>query len=723
MCDCKCEEIPKPVFKDAGYGGESVVLGNENLKMVFHRRDYGWGWGELYVPDSNGKMNKLMGILEYFAEIDIIGHHYPLRLEGETYELVETENGQKISFDLEVQLPQGPWMRWDNYKCVKGKVSFELDTDSSWIKYSLDIKAEHHLEFKSIRGAWLKVGAESFGTEKTDAIFPGIEWLQDKEWSSATVNHPHKFANHITPHPRKVGFPLMTISHEGTAVGISWKEQMMDRLEEVQPVFAAPDFIDRRDASLMGLMYPSVTWGLKEGELKAEPAVVLSRLGLNMQAEIGVCKGDSMDMVTEWITRNGLPDPGPARFEYQELIDKIAKSYDSNLWIDIDDKEKQESYKSFGCFPHNEYGFLRSWHLAPCQPFLDVHWKDNVDFCKRIPNVVTDYVENNDNEVSKGLKKKKDWCLENSKRTFRTTGKFGKNFDLLEWFNDDELREFGNEILLGQKEDGDFPFDPMGVHTAPMLSEASAWRPFGQPGATCVNFCVTSSFILLTIGDVLGDDKYLQAAKKGLDFAMPLNRPEGGDWWETPLHAPNLMSAGYMALAYYVGYGILGDEKYLKKAIKSMRSLLPFYTLWNSGDCKMTYQPKPLFGTTGWFAIDWSSRNIMWQTLMLFELYGDLGIDWAEIDKGIDWAKFQKGITHTGMRWIGDSSDESWMNMASKEKLDLNSATWAKVLNGELDMIVPDNYDPVTNAYGGMQIFIAPDTLASNVLQLMKKNK
>jgi len=715
----KKANLPAPVFKDAAYGGESVVLGNDHLQLVFHKRINGWGWGELYVPDAQGEMSKLMAVLEYFGEVDVVGHHYPLRLDADSYELIETEDEQKLIFPVSLQLPQEPWMRWDNYKCIEGQVEFSLKKNSSWVQYSLFAKPDFGLEFRSVRGVWLKVGAESFGTEKKDAIFPGIEWLEEKEWSSGTQNFPQKFASHVTPHPRKVSFPLMTLSHEGTAIGLSWVDQKLDRVEEVQPVFAAPDFIDRRDESLMGLMFPSVTWGLEENRLKADPPIRFPGAGLHMQAEIGICKGDSMDMVAEWVSRHGLPDPGPARFEYKEILEKIGAAYNSNLWLQ--NGKQKEGYEKFGCYPQGEEGFLRSWHLAPAQPFLDVHWKGQVDFCKRIPSAVDYTIQNGGGQLSRDLKEKKEWCLENSTRTFRTKGRFGKNFDLFEFFNDDELRAFGDKIIAHQTDEGNFPFDPMGQHIAGHLRQAAAWKPLGQPGDSCLNFCATSSFLLMLIGDCLEEDVYLAAGKKGLDFAMPMERPEGGDWWETPLHAPNLMTAGYSAMAYYVAWSLFGDDKYKEKAIHFIRSLLPFTNLWETSAVKMAYQPKPLFGATAWHAMDWTSRNIMWHILMLFELFWKLGIDWAEVDRDIDWDTFQKGVTHAGLRWIADHTDPAWVGMASKEKLDINEAAFIKTLDGELDMIVPDNFDPVTNAYGGMQIFIAPDTLASNVIQVMER--
>jgi hypothetical protein len=463
-------------------------------------------------------------------------------------------------------------------------------------------------------------------------------------------------------------------------------------------------------------MHPSVASGLEEGKLQANSPVDFYGKGIELQSELGVCHGNSLDMVIEWIKRNGLPAPGPARYNYNDILKKIAAAYNSNLWLN---EGKVEEYKDFGCYPRNEYGFLRSWHLAPCQPFLDASWEGHVDFCKRIPQAVDYYIENHDCELSKALVEKRKWCLEHSKRTLREKGCFEKMFDLFDWFNDYELKEFADKILKKQSKDGNFPFIPPAEKgVAHHYKAASAWKPLGQQGDTCVNFCATSAFLLMMVGDVLEDDKYLAAAKKALDFAMPLNRPEGGDWWETPLHAPNVMSAGYMALAYYVGWKLFKDDKYLDKAIRSIRSLLPFVTLWETKECKMLYHPKPLFGATAWHAIDWTTRHILWQTLMLFELYGDLGIDWAEIDPEIDWATFHKGITHAGLRWIADSKDKDWMSqIAFEEKLH------DMLLKGKLDMIVPDNYDPVTNKYYHLCVFIAPDTLASNIIQIMKKEE
>ncbi|MEI7503772.1 MAG: hypothetical protein WCJ61_10860 [Paludibacter sp.] len=48
---------------------------------------------------------------------------------------------------------------------------------------------------------------------------------------------------------------------------------------------------------------------------------------------------------------------------------------------------------------------------------------------------------------------------------------------------------------------------------------------------------------LFDIGKKTGDKKYTDAAKKAVDFCLNMQRPEAGDYWETPLHAANPLAA------------------------------------------------------------------------------------------------------------------------------------------------------------------------------------
>ena len=63
-------------------------------------------------------------------------------------------------------------------------------------------------------GPTLLAGDGTFGGHKTDAIFPGLEYLLEDEPSSSTAYAAPKFANRTVPHPYKVTIPLMAVSHQ-----------------------------------------------------------------------------------------------------------------------------------------------------------------------------------------------------------------------------------------------------------------------------------------------------------------------------------------------------------------------------------------------------------------------------------------------------------------------------------------------------------------------------
>lgn len=69
-----------------------------------------------------------------------------------------------------------------------------------------------------------------------------------------------------------------------------------------------------------------------------------------------------------------------------------------------------------------------------------------------------------------------------------------------------------------------------------------------------------------------------------------MDRPEGGDFWETPLHSPNLFTAGHAANAYALAYRVFGDERYKQAAIHWVCSLLPFTHLWEPFEIPMVYK-------------------------------------------------------------------------------------------------------------------------------------
>ena len=43
-----------PRYRDAVYGGETVVLENPHLRLEIHKRVTSWGWGELFVRGPDG---------------------------------------------------------------------------------------------------------------------------------------------------------------------------------------------------------------------------------------------------------------------------------------------------------------------------------------------------------------------------------------------------------------------------------------------------------------------------------------------------------------------------------------------------------------------------------------------------------------------------------------------------------------------------------------------
>ncbi|MEM1515227.1 MAG: hypothetical protein QXH24_04165 [Candidatus Bathyarchaeia archaeon] len=670
-----------PIYEDATYGGQSTVLENSFIRLEIHNRVTGWGYIEVF--DSNGRM---IAVVDSLAEVKLPALDIPLRLEAQTFKVEDYETFRRLSFPVKLtglneMLERTAFKRWFRSPItepvMEGCVTITLDTKRPLFYMIYDLKALAMLPVKYIRAPWVKVGANSFGSAKSDGIFPGVEWLIDDEWSSGTDYFQHPWALRVSPHPFKVSIPVMALSYDGTGIGLAWDplERVIGYRRYPQPVYASPNFIDRKNNHIMGLMLPSAAWGvLKENTLEADPPFILgANQSIHLKAEIFLVKGNSLDVIVDWVRRHKLPEPPKPRYPLLEALDRIAQAYNSNLWRD-----------------NEGWGSVIFGRFAPIEPpFLERYIKENYD-----------------RKIAKELLEKVEWARKQP--NYDISGyAIKRRFSL--WSREKQL-EYAHKILSYQRDDGSFPFEPDGRHSMPdhfNFSEAT-YKPLGRKGDTALDLCVEPAIYLLVLAGLTGEESLREAARKALDYCISMKRPEGGDWWETPLHSPNLLAAGHAAIAYYLGYKAFRDRRYLEKAIYWIRSLLPFTHLWEPYEVPQIYNTKPCFCATDWWLANWVDNHVQWEVLQTFAMSYHLGIDWDEIDPEIGWHHYHKGITTAVLRWMIDHEDI----VNTTYPLEL-------VKSGALDTLYADSHNCVTGIYGGGPIM--PDVIADNIYAVLDK--
>jgi hypothetical protein len=320
------------------------------------------------------------------------------------------------------------------------------------------------------------------------------------------------------------------------------------------------------------------------------------------------------------------------------------------------------------------------------------------------------YIAEGDNpELVASLKRKAKWCDAQPQPEHEGFDLLGRPFGAV-LAAPERADEIAEALLEIQTPEGDFPFEPEGRHQTGHNRNAAYWRPLGPAGDSSLDLCATATMALLIAHEKTGRDDFKEAAHKTLEFAMRFLRPEGGDWWETPLHSPNLLAAGNAAIAYYKGYQLFGDERYRERAIWWIRGVIPFTHLWEPLDLPMIYNTKPCLNTTAWFLSDWVSKHVQWEVLRTFKLSRELGIDWAEIDPEIDWHTYHRGVTVAVLRWFIDHEDPEWMFRSEYPP------EW--VADGSWDMLWADTFDPVNGSYGGGPL--SGSEVADNILIVLE---
>jgi len=420
-------------------------------------------------------------------------------------------------------------------------------------------------------------------------------------------------------------------------------------------------------------MVPDATIEGHENEVYAEiPLELKIDQEIHFDAEIRITNGSSVDAMVHWVKQNGLPDPGEPRWPLEETLDRIANAYNTNLW-------------------HEGEGFGYNQRNTRIYP--------------NVPTFLERYIsENKKTTLGKELKEKVDWSRTQMKDKDQEP-------DIAEVH-----KKRGDELLKLQREDGSFTFDPAGRHYKKddFMVATSFIESMGIAGDTALEIIMLPAFELLDAGKKTGISKYTEAAHRAFEYCMDMTRPEAGDYWETPLHAANLLASGHAAIGYYEAYRVFGDEKYRAKAIYWIRTLLAFTHLWEPDKIPQLYNTKPVLSSSDWYFANWVRDHVQWEVLSVFNESASLGIHWGDIDPEIDWDRFQRGITQAAIRWIVVHTEDNWRPHNLPD-------TYQGYKDGDYDYTYPDTHNSTTGMYGGM--FISADPIATNIYYILDRNK
>ncbi|MBQ3869986.1 MAG: hypothetical protein II777_05505, partial [Clostridia bacterium] len=234
----------------------------------------------------------------------------------------------------------------------------------------------------------------------------------------------------------------------------------------------------------------------------------------------------------------------------------------------------------------------------------------------------------------------------------------------------------------------------------------------GYDGDTALYMNTTAALDLMSVYEQTGEERFAEAAKRALDFCADMFRPEGGDFWETPLHAPNLLAAGVSVNAYYYAYRLFGVEAYREKAVWYLRTLLAFTHLRRPKNVNSLYNTKPCLCCSDWYFANWVRDFVQWEVLHSISQAASLGIRWEKIDPAIDWLTYIEGVVTAAYNWMADHTKDNWRPHNIPSSLEHFRA-------GEYDCCFSDTFNSVTGNIAGM--VISPEAIANGIYYFLSK--
>lgn len=462
-------------------------------------------------------------------------------------------------------------------------------------------------------------GHRSFGDQKQQALFAGLEYLEN-ESSSSDADVDAARALRRVPAAYKITLPLMAVQADDRYIGLIWQPVP----ESVAACFDTPDRLFGTKSQVFGLIAPGAVDGRREeGE---EIPLVPTRLTPDQPIEvagqlIGGAAKSIIPAVQKYVELHSLPEL-PARFNALQVADLLTAGW-------LDSPLKVESR-----FRHAVAG-----DSFQAQPTADAIW-----MLRQLAAV-----EDSQQAVQAAarLRREADKSLLDLPPGHLHHAAVG------------HVRVPNGTLLLGDPAEG---IAQARNAAAGQLARLGAdGRVLYQPSPGRLDFSRThwskeaSGLHALVVERALSEaifsgdqgliDQAINQLRKLDRYANSV--PRGAQTWEIPLHTPDILASAHLVDAYLQGYEVTRDPKFLEQAKYWAWTGVPFVYLQPQyrGDVG-AYATIPVLGATHWDSVLWIGLPVQWCGLVYANALQSL----ARYDETGPWKQLADGIVVSGLQ-------------------------------------------------------------------------